>query len=292
MKKLLQSLFCILMLFSTTAIAQDYTIGVLAKRGTAGFYDRWLMHAAYLEKMTGQTYSVKPLKFTEIEPAVAAGEIDFFLTNSSMFAVMQAKYHAKAIATMVNMTEYGSKISQFGGVIFTSSASSAVNSLADLKGKTFIAVKKTSLGGYQMALKEFMDNNIDVQVTAANVEFANTHDNVVKAVVSRPGTIGTIRTNILESMALSGAINMSDIKILSQKKSAGFPYVVSTTLYPEWPMAALSKTDKGIARQVGNALAKMQDNDLAAEMAGIAGWKNALDYTKVDGLLRAIGVLE
>jgi len=291
MKKLLQILFCCVMLFSTSAIAQGYTIGVLAKRGTDGFYDRWLMHAAYLEKATGQSFTVKPLKFTEIDSAVASGEIDFLLTNSSMYIALKEKYGIKAIATMLNNTSYGVKISQFGGVIFTR-ASSSVNSLADVKNKTFIAVKKTSLGGYQMALKEFMDNNIDLKATAANLEFANTHDNVVKEVLARENTVGTVRSDVLENMELNGFLSMSNIKILNQKKSNNFPYVVSTPLYAEWPMASLAKTDKQIEAKVSNALKQMQADDLAAELAGIAGWVSPLDYSNVKTLLQSIGLLQ
>ncbi|MCK5539002.1 MAG: phosphate/phosphite/phosphonate ABC transporter substrate-binding protein [Bacteroidales bacterium] len=291
MKKLLQILFCFFMLFTTTAMAQEYTIGILANRGIDSFYDRWLMHAAYLEKHTGQSFTVKPLSFTEIEPAIAAGKIDFLLTNSSMFVALKAKYHIKAIATMVNGTEYGGKISQFGGVIFTS-ASSNINTLTDIKGNTFIAVKKTSLGGYQMALKELMDHNIDLQNSSTNLEFANTHDNVVKEILARPGTIGTVRSNVLENLALNGTIDMRDIKILNQKKVGNFPYIVSTPLYAEWPMASLPKTDKRVVQKVNEALKQMQDNDLAADLAGIAGWESALDYSNVDTLLRSIGLLK
>ncbi len=279
------------MLFSNSAIAQGYTIGVLAKRGTDGFYDRWLMHAAYLEKATGQSFSVKALKFTEVEPAVASGEIDFLLSNSSMYVALKEKYAIKAIATMLNNTVHDIKISQFGGVIFTRK-SSAIHSLADVQNKTFIAVKKTSLGGYQMALKEFMDNNIDLKATVAHLEFANTHDNVVREVLARENTVGTVRSDVLESMVLNGHLSMSDIKILNQKKNNNFPYVVSTPLYAEWPMASLAKTDKQIEAKVANALKQMQANDLAAELAGISGWVSPLDYSNVKTLLESIGLLQ
>ncbi|MDM8547967.1 phosphate/phosphite/phosphonate ABC transporter substrate-binding protein [Candidatus Venteria ishoeyi] len=291
MNRLGQLIFCFLILFTTAAMAGEYTIGVLAKRGAEGFYERWLMHAAYLEKATGDTFIVKPLRFVEIEPAVAAGDIDFLLTNSSMYVSMKVKYNARAIATMVNNTEHGIKISQFGGVIFTSNASTGINTLADVKGKTFIAVKKASLGGYQMALKEFKDHDIALPEVVANLEFANTHDKVVQEVLSRPGVIGTIRTNILESMVLLGTINMQDIKILNQKKTGNFPYILSTALYPEWPMVALAKTDKRIAQKVANTLKQIRSNDLAAEMAGIAGWRATLDYSKLEIMLRTIGIL-
>ncbi len=286
-----QLVFYFLMFLTTSVLAQEYSIGILAKRGTDGFYDRWLMHAAYLERVTGHPFTVKPLKFIEVEPAVASGEIDFLLVNSSMFVTMKEKYKAKAIATMINSTLLGTKTSQFGGVIFTSADSSGINSLNDIKGKPFIAVKKTSLGGYQMALKEFQDQGIDLNTTASSLEFANTHDNVVKKVLQRPGTIGTVRTNILEIMDFDGSINMNDIKILNKKGITDFPFVSSTSLYPEWPFAALEKTDKRLAQQVADALIQLRKDDLVIELAAIGGWVAPLDYSQVKELLRSIGLL-
>lgn len=291
MKKLLQSIFCLSILLTSNVIAQEYTIGVLAKRGVDGFYGRWLMHASYLEKQTGQSFIVKPLNFTEIDKAVAAKTIDFLLTNSSMFVELKKKYQLEAIATMLNKTEQGEKLSQFAGVIFTASSSN-INSLADVFGKTFIAVKKNSFGGYQMALKEFQDNKINLAKSAASVEFTNTHDQVVKEVISRPGTIGTVRTQILEAMTLAGAVDMNKVKILEQKKAGDFPYIRSTPLYPEWPMAALATTDKQVVQSVSNALIQMPEIDMAAEMAGIAGWTAALDYSPIDALFDSLELLK
>lgn len=138
---------CCLMLFSTTLLAQEYTLGILAKRGVQDFYERWLMHASYLEQNTNHTFVVKPLKFTEIEPAVATGEIDFLFTNPSMYVQMQDKYPIKAILTLINNSEYNKKISQFGGVIFTKASNTAINTLNDVKNKSFIAVKKNLVRG-------------------------------------------------------------------------------------------------------------------------------------------------
>ena len=291
MKKSWPLIFCFLTLFTTTLMAQEYTIGILAKRGTNGFYNRWLMHSAYLEKATGQTFVVKPLKFVDIAPAVASGTIDFLLTNPSIYVDMKIKHHIKALVTMVNHTEYGAKVSQFGAVIFTHASNSNINTLSDVKDKTFIAVKKTSLGGYQMAVKAFKDKGIELTTTVAKLQFANTHDEVVKAVFNQPASIGTVRSNILESMALTGAIKMKNIKILNQKNNTNFPYLISTALYPEWPLAVLTKTDPQIAQQVQEALIQMKTSDLPAELAGIAGWQKALDYNELETMLRSIGVL-
>ncbi|MFK5894830.1 MAG: phosphate/phosphite/phosphonate ABC transporter substrate-binding protein [Pseudomonadota bacterium] len=291
MKKIQPIIFCFLMLLAITAMAQEYTIGILVKHNATDFYERWLMHAAYLEKSIGESFVIKPLKVSEVDKAISSGNIDFLLTSPTVYVEMKEKYKISAIVTMIKHTKYGAKLSQFGGVIFTS-ASSDINTLEDIKGKTFIAVNKTSLSGYQMALKEFKDNDIVLENVTADITFVGTQRKVAEMVLNRPGTIGTVRTNVLENMALTGAISLKNIKIINQKKESSFPYLLSTTLYPQWAMAMLPKTDKIVAQKVSNALKKMKSNQLAIEMAGIAGWKMALDYSKLEIMLRSIGTLK
>lgn len=141
-----------------------------------------------------------------------------------------------------------------------------------------------------MAVKEFLDHDIDLE-KMAYVEFVDTHDNVVHAVLNKPNAVGTVRSNILERMALAGSIDMKNIKILNRKQHDQFPYIVSTPLYPEWPLAALAKTPAPVADAVADALKKLQPHDLAAEMANIGGWQDALSYDALADMLRAIGVL-
>jgi twitching motility protein PilJ len=281
----------ILMLSSTT-FAASFSVGVLAKRGSEGFFERWLLHGGYLSEQTGHDISFVPLKFDEVEPAVAAGRVDFVLVNSSMFVDLQEKHGVVPIATMINRTQLGTKTNRFGGVIFTSAQSGGINALSDVRGKPFIAVKKSSFGGYQMAVKEMQDNGFNITRMDETTEFTDSHDEVVKRVLARPGSVGTVRTNILERMAFEGTINMSDVKVLNQKQVDDFPFVLSTKLYPEWPMGRLAKTDPQVAQQVANALISMPGEGSVSRLASVGGWTAPLDYGEVKELLIALGIIK
>lgn len=75
------------------------------------------------------------------------------------------------------------------------------------------------------------------------------HDNVVFAVKNGPVDVGAIRTDMLETMQQEGRIKVSDSKIINAITD-GFPFIRSTRLYPEWPMACLAQVDT----ETGNAL--------------------------------------
>ncbi|MFH1154421.1 MAG: PhnD/SsuA/transferrin family substrate-binding protein [Pseudomonadota bacterium] len=289
MKRVSVFVFIIAMMFiSTFCNAQDtYKIGVLAKDGPVKALKMWKSTGEYLSTRIGATFEVVPLDFDAVFSAIEKNEVHFFLVNSSMFITAQVNYGAKAIATMINSRQ-GIPLKNFGGVIFTSEENDAVNSLSDLKGKTFMAVEESSFGGWQMAYMEFLNQGIDPQKYFSKIEFGGKHDNVVLAVQNGLVDAGTVRTDTLERMAAAGTIQLSEFKILNEKKYEGFPFVCSTTLYPEWPMAITKGTSDTIAQKVVDALKMLKPEDKAAQDAKVVGWTDALDYQGVNDLLKKL----
>lgn len=285
--KIIVALFAVFILHMGVApnANADYKIGVLAKRGAAKAVKKWGPTATYLSQKTGEKCSIIPLKFTAIEPAVAAKKIDFMLANPAFFVEMKKKHNVRAVATMIN-SRGGKALKSFGGVIFVRS-DSPIHTLADIKGKKFMCVKRSSLGGAHMAWRLLIENGIDPEKdTAAFIE-GGKHDNVVLAVKNGSVDVGTVRSDTLERMQDEGKIKMSDFRVLNQVKN-DFPFVHSTRLYPEWPLAALASTDKTLADKVETALLALTSSNPAATAAKIVGWTAPADYTPVADCLRAI----
>ena len=273
-----------------TAVAGDYKIGVLAKRGAAKAIKQWGATAEYLtQQIEGDTFTLVPLDFEQVFPAVEKGEVDFFLVNSSMFVTTQVKYGAQPVVTMINSRQ-GQSLNSFGGVIFTYADRDDINSLEDIKGKNFMAVQESSFGGWQMAYKEFLDQGIDPTSDFSSLQFGGSHDNVVFAVQNGAVDAGTVRTDTLERMAAAGDVSLSEFKILAEKKYPDFPFVVSTALYPEWPLAKLAKTPSEVSDRVAKSLLKMAADDAAAKAAKIVGWAAPLDYKAVGDLQKVLHV--
>lgn len=277
-------------LMNTVTYADEYKIGVLAKNGATKAMKKWGATADYLNtSIKGDTFTIVPLGFEEVFPAVSDKNVDFFLVNSSMFVTAKVKYDASAIATMINSRQ-GKSLKSFGGVILTYIDRDDINSLSDIKGKNFMAVKKSSFGGWQMAYKEFLDNNINPKEDFAKLSFGGKHDNVVYAIQNGEVDAGTVRTDTLERMVAAGDIELSEFKILAKKDAAGFPFVVSTALYPEWPFAKVDGVSDDISNKVADALVKLDAKNKAAQAAKIIGWTPALDYSEVETLQEELGV--
>ncbi|MGD8389256.1 MAG: PhnD/SsuA/transferrin family substrate-binding protein [Desulfobacteraceae bacterium] len=289
-KKTLVFAMVVLFLSSGLAAAETYKIGVLAKRGPVKALEKWKATGEYLTaKIPEKTFEIVPLDFDAVNPAIEKGEVDFFLVNSSMFVTAQVKYGSTPVATMINSRQ-GQPLKSFGGVILTLSDNESVNSLSDLKGKSFMAVKASSFGGWQMAYKELMDAGLEPKQDLASLEFAGKHDNVVLAVQNGVVDAGTVRTDTLERMAAEGYIDMAEFKIVNQKKHDGFPFVCSSALYPEWPLGKLQKTPDDVAGAVVEALKQMKSDDPAAKAAKVVGWTDALDYGPVEALQESLKV--
>ena len=281
---------CCLFLAGLCQAADTVKIGVLAKNGPAKALKKWQATGDYLTaKVDGKSFEIVPLGFDKVFPAVEGGDVDFFLVNSSMFVTAQVKYGAVPILTMINSRQ-GKALKSFGGVIIATSYNDAVNSLADVKGKKFMAVKKSSFGGWQMAYKEFTDAGIDPYKDFASVEFGGKHANVVFAVQNEQVEVGTVRTDTLERMAASGDISMEEFKIIAKKDYPDFPFVCSSKLYPEWPLAKVAATDDALAAQVVTALKSLSKDDKAAKAAKIVGWTDPLDYGPVEELQKTLSV--
>ncbi|CAO0823560.1 hypothetical protein DFAR_3770005 [Desulfarculales bacterium] len=79
-----------------------------------------------------------PLEFGEILQVVNDGGVDFVLVNPSIYTEL-ADSRANAIATTKGATPTGS-YSVYTGTIFCQAERQDIQALADLKGKTFMAV--------------------------------------------------------------------------------------------------------------------------------------------------------
>ncbi len=287
MKKVALSviLIALLVTLTTPSFAQNIKIGVLAKRGAGKCMQKWGATGAYLSQKMGTKVVIVPMKFEAIEPAVAGGKVDFVLANSAFYVGLEKKFGVTPVATLINSRK-GNALSKFGGVVLVK-ANSPIQTLADIKGKKFMVVKKSSFGGAQMAWRLLIDNGINPETDCAEFMFGNKHDNVVLAVKNGSCDAGSVRSDTMERMTDEGTINMADFRIIN-KIDDDFPFVHSTRLYPEWPMAACKEVDPAVVANMAEALKDMSESSEAAKKAKIVGWAEPADYAPVKECLTTI----
>ncbi len=282
----LRILICISLLLLQTGLSSAQVapvkIGVLAKRGSDIALKKWTNTALYLSyAIPDRQFVIVPLFFDEIHTAVQNNSIDFVLANPAFYVELEKLYEVNRIATLINRNVANLQTTTFGSVIFTRSTSGHLNTLESLMGKSFMAVDPKSFGGWIMTWREFFRAGIDPFKDFSSLSFGGTHDAVVYGVLTGREDAGNVRTDTLERMAAEGQIRLEDIAIINQQNNETFPFLLSTPLYPEWPIAALKTTSTILSRQVSAALMAMGPATQAALSSNTAGWTVPLNYQPV-----------
>ena len=231
------------------------------------------------------------LSLNEITAAAGRGEFDFLLTNPSSYVEIEELHKAKILATL-NNRRANSAQSRFGTVIFTHARNKNIYELNDLKGRALMAVAEPAFGGWRVAWYEMKKNGIDPYSDLKTLVFAenNTQPEVVYAVRDQQVDVGVVRTDQLERMEADGKIDMRYFRILNNKNEKGFPFFLSTSLYPEWAFAALKDTDGELAQDVKRVLTSIEKNSAAAMAGRYVGWIEPLDYSSVRELMKDLEV--
>lgn len=264
-------------------------IAVLAHRGESAALKNWQATADYLTRtIPTHRFVIVPLMNATLSPVVAEQKVDFVLTNPGSYVTLESQYGVTRMLTMRYLRQ-GRVYFEFGAVIFTRADRDDIRSLADLKGKSFMGVGKDTFGGFQMAQLELQDAGVDPFKHLKRLEFAGLpQDNIVYAVRDAKVDAGTVRTDILEGMAAEGKIDLAQFKAIGARPHPGFPFLVSTRLYPEWAFARLKHVPDDLAQQVVIALLSLPPDSQAARASQSAGWTVPLDYTPVHELFREL----
>lgn len=268
----------VLWLFPSLSFAQEYKIGVLANRGAGQAFQEWNATAEYLSAKLGKPFTIVPLDDKQLPAWTKEGKIDFLYTNPAMYAELNKLHGVQAVATLVNQVK-SVAVDQAASAIIVK-RESPIKTLADFKGKDFMCRGRSAFGGWLMAKRLFVESGMNPEKDFLSLRDMNTHDNVVYAVYNGVVHGGAVRTGTLEKMAQEGKIKLEDFRVIHQI-SDNFPFIHSTQLYPEYPMAVCSHVPSAVKTEVAQALHAMTPSDRAASAANMAGWKKPLDYSPV-----------
>ncbi|MEK7322417.1 MAG: phosphate/phosphite/phosphonate ABC transporter substrate-binding protein, partial [Pseudomonadota bacterium] len=273
------------------AVAQENPvpihIGVLAFRGNDHALQRWSPTVNYLNKtFHDYHFDLLPMNISAMNRAAAANALHYTLTNPGHYVELEARYGASRIATLKNI-QNGAPLAQFGAVIFTRADRNDIQTLDDLRGRRFAAVGTSAFGGFQMAWREMNQHGITSLKKLQLITLGFPQDNVVRAVLNNRADAGSVRTGVLESMAMWEQIDLQDIKVLNPVVN-DFPFLLSTQLYPEWAFAQMPNAPADLSEKIAIALLSMSPDNAAAKTGQYAGWTIPLDYSPVHALLREL----
>jgi PAS domain S-box-containing protein len=267
-------------------------IGVLSSRGYEHCLRQWQPTADYLSRSISQyRFEIVPLDDQDVVPMVRDSCIDFILANPFFYVDLESRFNVNRILTLLGRHTRNFS-SRYAAVIFCRANRNDLENLTDLKGKSFMAVRCSSFGGWMMSWREFLSRRIDPYEDFSSLTFGGTHDAVVYAVLNGLVDAGTVRGDILTHMQGEGKIDLSSFKILQNHAHCDTcpPFIHSTRSYPEWPLAKIQHVPESLARQVAVALMRVNPDDPAALAADIGGWTVPSSYQPVHRCLKRLGV--
>ncbi|PTN37195.1 phosphate/phosphite/phosphonate ABC transporter substrate-binding protein [Desulfonatronum sp. SC1] len=195
----------------------------------------------YLSETTGlNIQQIFPETFHEHMLMVAQGKIDISYANPFVYALTAESSGAKVFAKIVEPSGEAA----FGGLIIVRADNPDIRTLADCRGKRWIAVDQFSAGGYLFGLGHFIDNGIQPE-DFAEIVFApgpgGKQESVILGVYAGRYDVGTVREGALE--LLEDKIDLGQIKILAR-----------TPRYPGWSFAARAGLAEEVIRDVKEAM--------------------------------------
>jgi len=284
-------LVCILILFFplTSTAEQVLNIGIFSYRPKNILEMRWQPLTAYLEQHLNNTkINIHILNANELEESISHNKLDFVFTNPTHYIALRQKFpFSGALATLVSK-QNNTKTSVLGGVIFTLPERTGINKLIDVKNKVIASSGVNFTGGYQAPAYELTQHGIDLQ-SDVDIRFTGApHDKVIQAVLEGKVDVGFIRTGIIEQMEQEGKLDPRQLKIINQQDLPGYPYRVSSRLYPQWPFVVMPNVDSGTANLVASALLLLSNEHSVSKSIGIYGFSTPADYSPVEEVMREL----
>jgi diguanylate cyclase (GGDEF)-like protein/PAS domain S-box-containing protein len=286
-------LFAIVLFFSLTSISaqakETLKLGMLAFEPKEVLIQRWEpILEALNQKLESVELELNPLSYEDLYLAISRRDIDFVLTNSGSYIELAHSHGlGSPLVTLIRYSK-GYAIRGFGGVILVKNNRTDLLQLQDLKDKRIATPGKGSLGGYMMQAFELSELGLRMPSSVQLLETDMPHDLAVAAVLDNRVDAAFVRTGLLESMISRGEVDTDVLRVLNSQNLPGFPYALSTRLYPEWPLSALPHVSSEVAGQVAGALLALPYGSDILRDAGLNGFSVPADYEPVRELMRAL----
>lgn len=270
------------------AESEGLRLAVLSFRPKPVTQAQWQPTATYLGRALGRPVTVLPMTYEELESALANQQADLVLTNPGHYILMSHRFGLQRVATQVDQGE-GLAAKTLGGVIVTASGrGDAIATVKDLKGRIIAIPETTSLGGFQAQAGVLAEAGIRLPGDARLLVTEVPHDRAVEAVLEGRADAAFVRSGVLEAMVREKKLTLDRIRVINPVSVEGFPFALSTPLYPNWPFAVMPHVEESLAKQVTVALLALPAGHEAAAAARYRGWAVGTDYEPVRALLETL----
>lgn len=270
---------------ATSVWSKTITIGILDTIDPWFYVQTFGPTMEHLRKVIPQ-YEIKSveLSFENLQKAIKAGELDFFIAPSGFFAYVAESAGARHIATR---HPQGAKdpSKSVGSVFVVRANDSRFNTLSDLVRVSVAATDSNSFDGWIIALGELLLQNLDPKRLFSVITYTGYGiPDVASMVLNKQVDVGILKTCDLEQFEREGTIAKGALRVLNPKNDSLISCKVSTDLYPDVAFASLPKADSNLVKTVSVGLLTMD------RTRGGDSWGFASDFTPVSSLYRSLEI--
>jgi putative histidine kinase len=249
-------LFIPLLLFSSQLYAETIHLGILNTSGNEAENVLYAETASVLkDKLKPRNVEVSTYDLPGLEKAIAAGKLDFFISNPGFYVSSRQKLDTTALASQSNQF-FGRPDRALGSVFVVPKQSSHIFSLRDLRGKSVCAVAPNAYGGLYIALGELNRRGFDPDKFFSSIHYSGyPMPKVLEELKAGKCEAAIVRTCLLEELSASGQIKENEFRVIEPRPSGSKEHCIrSTELYPGWVFAATKNTSETLRKETTKIL--------------------------------------
>lgn len=249
-------LFIPLLLFTSELYAETIHLGILNTSGNEAENVLYAETASVLkDKLKPRNVEVSTYDLPGLEKAIAAGKLDFFISNPGFYVSSRQKLDTTALASQSNQF-FGRPDRALGSVFVVPKQSSHIFSLRDLRGKSVCVVAPNAYGGLYIALGELNRRGFDPDKFFSSVHYSGyPMPKVLEELKAGRCEAAIVRTCLLEELSASGQIKENEFRVIEPRPSGSKEHCIrSTELYPGWVFAATKNTSEALRKETTKIL--------------------------------------
>lgn len=249
-------LFIPLLLFTSKLYAETIHLGILNTSGNEAENVLYAETASVLkDKLKPRNVEVSTYDLPGLEKAIAAGKLDFFISNPGFYVSSRQKLDTTALASQSNQF-FGRPDRALGSVFVVPKQSSHIYSLRDLRGKSVCAVAPNAYGGLYIALGELNRRGFDPDKFFSSIHYSGyPMPKVLEELKAGKCEAAIVRTCLLEELSASGQIKENEFRVIEPRPSLSKEHCIrSTELYPGWVFAATKNTSEALRKETTKIL--------------------------------------
>ena len=243
--------------------------------------------ARLLSDRLGLEVTVRSMNRDALDEAVVRNEIGLLITGPSHYLTLRSRSALAGVLATVVRRNGNIGTASLGGVIVTRS-DSAIDTLPALRGRRVAIPNIRGVATYHAQALELRDAGLSLPDDAKVVPVANAAE-AVAAVRQGRADAGFARAGVLEDLIARGRLKPGELTVVNEQRLSGYPFSLSTRLYPEWPAVALPTLDPTTVRRLAATLLAIDPDHPALKALGLAGFDPPADYLPVEQLSRALG---